>query len=70
MHFSPDEKNIREIKAQLKAGKIQEANFYDMTSLLKKNIQSHPGLVKDCLKIMVRKKLKDPDLEARIRGMI
>jgi|GEM_PF-2614504 len=70
MQFSPDEKNIREIKTQLKAGKIQEANFYDMTSLLKKNIQRYPGLVKDCLKIMVRKKLKDPDLEARIRGMI
>ena len=70
LQFSPDEKNLRAVKSQLKSGKIQEANFYDLTSLMKKNMARHPGLVKDCLKLMVRKKLKDPDLEARIRGMI
>ena len=70
IHFSPEEQDIREMRNQLDTGRIEEANFYDMTSLLKKNITRYPALVRDCLKLMVRKKLKDPDLEARIRGMI
>ena len=70
LQFSPEEKNIREIKHLLDKEKIQEANFYDLASLLKKNQPRYPELIKSCLRIMVRKKLKDPDLEARIRGMM
>jgi hypothetical protein len=69
MQFNTDEKNLRDVRNQLKRGLIQEANYYDLTSLLKKNRERYPALMKDCLKLMVRKKLKDPDLEARIRGM-
>ncbi len=70
MQFSPDTANFNEIKKQLGSGAIEEANFYDLASLLKKNKSANPGLVKDCLKLMVKKKLKDPDLESRIRAMI
>lgn len=70
LHFSPDKNNLKGIKSKLERELIEEANFYDMVTLLKKNRQKYPVLVNDCLKIMIRKKLRDPDLEARIRGMI
>lgn len=70
MQYNPDPAGMKQIRRHLKDGRIQEACYYDLASLMKKNMASHPGLVKDCLKLMVKKKLKDPDLEARIRGMI
>ncbi len=70
LQFAPDPSNLADVRRQLKAGLIQEANFYDLASLMKKNMETHPRPVRDCLELMVRKKLKDPDLEARIRGMI
>ncbi len=70
LYFNPEEKNLLNIRDQLDKGLIEEANFYDMTSLLKKNLSVFPKISRECLKIMVRKKLHDPDLEARIRSLI
>ncbi len=69
-HFMPDKRNMEKIRHYLDTGQIEEANYYDMVSLLKKNRSSFPLITNVCFKIMVRKKLKDPDLEARIRGLI
>lgn len=70
LQYSPSEANLNQIKKYLNESLVEEANFYDMVTLLKKNGSSHPDLTQDCLKLMVRKKLHDPDLEARIRSLI
>lgn len=59
-----------EVTTKLETDVIEEVNFYKMTTLLKKHRHTFPELVNNCFKLMVRKKLHDPDLEARIRGMI
>jgi HEAT repeat protein len=70
LHFSPEEQNLVEIQSQLDRELIQEANYYDMVNLMKKNSQTYPEITRQCLKLMIRKKLNDPDLEARIRSML
>lgn len=70
MHFHPVRDNIQSIKTMLTQDLIEEANYYDLVNVLKKNQGAYPELVNDCYALMVKKPLKDPDLKARIRGLM
>jgi hypothetical protein len=70
LHFTPSAGDLRAIRGMLASGRIQEANYYDLVSLLQKNRDAFPEPVGRCLELMVRKPLKDPGLEARIRGLL
>lgn len=70
LQYKPEKTDLETIRSQLDKELIQEANYYDLVNLLTKNKAAYPDLTRQCLKLMVRKKLEDPDLEARIRGLI